>query len=429
MAETTRNTGGLTAPPNSPTQRATTPPSCDEIQSSPRTAPIPATWMRERLEDGRPQSRSFAPVPSLCQPVTLDDNNIALSRGNNGHQDDDETRYASVTLSLKDDLPPNNSPPLNHLLIRFNQNALLACGLSNHSMPSNVFPLWDVQCLNQYGVEVYTSSLLAYIESSTSKPRKRYDSGAQWLELRLHDLQAHLQLRDYAVLEAEFSDRQTPEGPFTSRASSIAAPIPYLQHHLFLLTFDNKLGLAPPNLPGSKVERVLDVGTGTGIWAIDFADDHPEAEVLGIDLSPIQPSFVPANVEFQIDDIDEEWNYSAPFTYIHSRMMNMSIQNWEDYLRKIFDNLTPGGYVELQDGDAVMESDDGTLTKEHALSKWCNLLREASDKLGRPCIPTKELRNIMGKVGFTNIVETRFKWPSNCWPKDKKIQGARSVEQ
>ncbi|RKK75404.1 hypothetical protein BFJ71_g17124 [Fusarium oxysporum] len=62
-----------------------------------------------------------------------------------------------------------------------------------------------------------------------------------------------------------------------------------LQHHLFLRTFDNNLGLAPPNLPGSNVERVLDVGTGTGIWAIEFADDHPEAEVLGIDLSPIQP--------------------------------------------------------------------------------------------------------------------------------------------
>ncbi|KAK2923271.1 hypothetical protein FoTM2_016793 [Fusarium oxysporum f. sp. vasinfectum] len=90
-----------------------------------------------------------------------------------------------------------------------------------------------------------------------------------------------------------------------------------LQHHLFLLTFDNKLGLAPPNLAGSSVERVLDIGTGTGIWAIDFADDHPEAE----------PSFVPSNVKFQIDDIDEEWDYSALFSYIHSRVMNLSIQN------------------------------------------------------------------------------------------------------
>jgi ubiquinone/menaquinone biosynthesis C-methylase UbiE len=63
-----------------------------------------------------------------------------------------------------------------------------------------------------------------------------------------------------------------------------------LQHNLFLLTLDNKLGLSPPNLPGSKVKRVLDVGTGTGIWAIDFGDEHPEATVIGVDLSPSQPS-------------------------------------------------------------------------------------------------------------------------------------------
>jgi methylase of polypeptide subunit release factors len=46
-----------------------------------------------------------------------------------------------------------------------------------------------------------------------------------------------------------------------------------------LLTLDNKLGLAPPNHPDSKVKRVLDVGTGTGIWAIDFGDEHPDATV------------------------------------------------------------------------------------------------------------------------------------------------------
>ncbi|KAF4336903.1 hypothetical protein FBEOM_9226 [Fusarium beomiforme] len=548
MAETTSNKGGLTAPPNSPIQGATTPPSCDDIQSSPLTAPIPATWLRERLEDGRPQSRPFAPVPSLCQPVTLEDNNIALSRGNYGRQDDDETRYASVT--------PNNSPPLNHLRIRFNQNALLACGLFNHWWPSNPFALWDVQYLNQHGVEAYTWYLLAFTKLSTSKQRKRYESNAQWLELRLRDLQAHLQLRDYAVLEAEFSDRQTPEGMTTramlgqlqrsqeaalsdfahwpsegyddavaifltkclarlrftaslaalqadparvmatiywkfertlqsdglssnllspcitdqadfseeyyckswladllaqlsggtsaemrennvvqlrrnwfplelgnkgvedvadqdsslgdetasSTASLRSSILDYrhengrtyhrfkdgkynlpnderendrlgLQHHLFLLTFDNRLGLAPPNLPGSMVKRVLDVGTGTGIWAIDFADDHPEAEVLGIDLSPIQPSLY-------------RLSYSLRAKWIF----------------------------------AFMKSEDGTLTEAHALSKWCNLLSEAAVKLGRPYIPTKELKKIMDKVGFTNIVETRFKWPSNCWPKDKKYK-------
>lgn len=82
-----------------------------------------------------------------------------------------------------------------------------------------------------------------------------------------------------------------------------------LQHNLLVLTLNDKLGLAPPNSPDAKVKHVLDVGTGTGIWALDFADEHPEAEVskdfeigirssitdkniqvIGVDLSPIQPS-------------------------------------------------------------------------------------------------------------------------------------------
>ena len=46
-----------------------------------------------------------------------------------------------------------------------------------------------------------------------------------------------------------------------------------------LLTLDNKLGLSPPCRAGSKVQRVLDLGTGTGIWATDFGDDHPTAAV------------------------------------------------------------------------------------------------------------------------------------------------------
>lgn len=48
--------------------------------------------------------------------------------------------------------------------------------------------------------------------------------------------------------------------------------------------------------------KVLDVATGTGSWAIDFGDEYPEAEVIGTDLSPIQPAFVPPNVRFFIED-------------------------------------------------------------------------------------------------------------------------------
>ncbi len=49
--------------------------------------------------------------------------------------------------------------------------------------------------------------------------------------------------------------------------------------------------------------KVLDIGTGTGAWVIDVADEFPTAELVrGIDLSPIQSEYVPPNVEFNIDD-------------------------------------------------------------------------------------------------------------------------------
>jgi SAM-dependent methyltransferase len=195
-----------------------------------------------------------------------------------------------------------------------------------------------------------------------------------------------------------------------------------LQHNLFLLTFDNKLGLSPPNLPDSKVKRVLDLGTGTGIWAIDFGDDHSEAEVIGLDLSPIQPSFVPPNVRFLIDDIHEQWDFSEPFDYIHSRMMNFSIPNWPEYLNKIYQNLAPGGYVEIQEIDVMMKSDDGTLGDDSAIMKWSNLLNEASVKLQQAYKKIDEFKDMMAEAGFTEIVDRRFKWPTNHWPKDKKYK-------
>jgi ubiquinone/menaquinone biosynthesis C-methylase UbiE len=49
-------------------------------------------------------------------------------------------------------------------------------------------------------------------------------------------------------------------------------------HHLWALD----LALADVPLPG----RVLDLGTGTGVVAKALADRYPEAEVVGIDLSP-----------------------------------------------------------------------------------------------------------------------------------------------
>jgi SAM-dependent methyltransferase len=99
-----------------------------------------------------------------------------------------------------------------------------------------------------------------------------------------------------------------------------------LAHHLFTLTFDGKLFIA---LIPFHISNVLDIGTGTGIWAIDFADAHPSAIVIGTDLSPIQPTWVPPNVKFKIDDCEAEWTYPDNyFDYIHIQGLSGCVKDW-----------------------------------------------------------------------------------------------------
>ncbi|OLN81082.1 Trans-aconitate 2-methyltransferase 12 [Colletotrichum chlorophyti] len=227
----------------------------------------------------------------------------------------------------------------------------------------------------------------------------------------------------YAIPNDEKENDRLGEVTGTSVSTDMELTIePDLQHNLFLLTFDNALGLAPPNKPDSKVKRVLDVGTGTGIWAIDFGEDHPEAEVLGMDLSMSMPEFVPPNVKFEIDDLEEDWTYSQPFDYIHSRMMNSAVDDWKTYLYKCFNNLTPGGYFELQEPDLFPRCDDGTLRQDCALIKCIDLMYEASVMFGRPYQEIPPLVNVMKEVGFVDVEMHIFKWPSNPWPKDRKYK-------
>jgi len=114
-----------------------------------------------------------------------------------------------------------------------------------------------------------------------------------------------------------------------------------LQHHLFTLTLEGKLFTAP--IPKEQtLHRVLDVGIGTGIWAVDFADEHPETEVIGVDLSPIQPKFVPPNVVFAIDDLEETWTFNKPFDFIMARLTVEFFADPYHFCQQAFEHLTPG---------------------------------------------------------------------------------------
>lgn len=61
----------------------------------------------------------------------------------------------------------------------------------------------------------------------------------------------------------------------------------------------------------------------------DFAEDNPLAEVIGTDLSPIQPGFVPPNLRFEIDDATDTWVYPENhFDLIHIRSLYGAVADW-----------------------------------------------------------------------------------------------------
>lgn len=72
-------------------------------------------------------------------------------------------------------------------------------------------------------------------------------------------------------------------------------------------------------------------------WAIQFADDHPSATVLGIDLSPIQPNSLPTNCSFRVDNVEADWIPDERYDFIHSRAMLGGFKDWPRFFKQAFE--------------------------------------------------------------------------------------------
>ena len=95
-------------------------------------------------------------------------------------------------------------------------------------------------------------------------------------------------------------------------------------------------------------QNILDIGTRFGSWAISIAQQYPSAAVIGMDLVPIQPEYVPINCEFQIHDAERLWNFTTPFNLIHLGFADTWVRDWPEVARQTFEALEPGGWIELK---------------------------------------------------------------------------------
>lgn len=179
-----------------------------------------------------------------------------------------------------------------------------------------------------------------------------------------------------------------------------------------------KIYFAPLNKP----KRILDIGTGTGIWPIEMAELFPSASVIGTDLSPIQPTTIPSNLHFLIDDASEpDWLYPPEhFSYIHTRILLGCFEDFRQIIHRSFKYLEPGGYMESQEYYPSTFCDDGTLRQDWMFLQWMAHLDDAAMTLGRPLRIANKLKRWYEEAGFVDVEERVFKQPMNPWPEDKR---------
>lgn len=180
-----------------------------------------------------------------------------------------------------------------------------------------------------------------------------------------------------------------------------------LLHHVFLLALNGQLFVSPLNNP----QRILDVGTGTGIWAIDVADEYPSSQVIGIDLSPIQPGWVPSNVQFYIEDADNEWVYTSneSFDLIHTRVMGGSISDWDKFANHAYTHLRRDGWIELHEPQSWIVSDDDSMSRCGYTNQFQTKCVEAAQKFGKDINLAHTHKQRLFDAGFVDVQDDIIK--------------------
>lgn len=147
---------------------------------------------------------------------------------------------------------------------------------------------------------------------------------------------------------------------------------------------------------------------------------HTETDVIATDLSAIQPGYVPENLRFEIDDAENQWQFPHKFDYVHIRGMGGAIGDWPKLLQQAYENLNPGGFVEVLDFEAWASTDDNSLPEYSAYHQYQTLLSEASESFGKLMNVSPKFQEYVQAAGFTNVAEDKRKIPLSPWPSDRK---------
>ncbi|KAI1382977.1 S-adenosyl-L-methionine-dependent methyltransferase [Hypoxylon trugodes] len=185
------------------------------------------------------------------------------------------------------------------------------------------------------------------------------------------------------------------------------------QHNLWTRVLDGDFLKAPVKEP----KHVLDVASGTGVWSTEFAKLHPNAQVLGIDITKSAPPEVLPNCKFEERDFTGPWDFPQKFDVVHCRLLFTIPYDPRVLIRKAYDSLAPGGYLEYQENYPFLLDVDGSLKGTFLEQYYLDIalaLRSLGNKHSHDVILFKKW---MEETGFEDVGEIHRAMPMGGWAK------------
>ncbi|KAF4830126.1 Secondary metabolism regulator LAE1 [Colletotrichum tropicale] len=186
-----------------------------------------------------------------------------------------------------------------------------------------------------------------------------------------------------------------------------------MKHAMMLELTDGKLFYSPI---GENPHKIIDVGTGT------VADAFPAAEILGIDLSPMQPTWIPPNVKFLVDDAEDDWLSGDDFDFVHLRYMISFLKNIDKFIGQAYNHMKPGAWIEFQELHMYPHCDDGTAGDNCQLTEFFDIVVSSFLRFGANFHKARDFRHHLEGAGFKEIRCEVKKVPIGTWAKDEILR-------